>query len=207
MKNNIPFKTKSAKFLAFIKHAKLWLDCVTVYPTGLIGIDHDTLKDAVEESALHLDEDSIIEIIDGEQKTLVNLMEGEDWYFIDDKRYLLFNGIGKQDKNGKDIYEGHILLKAGNPETTKAEYLNQNFVVKWDEDHCKFFCDPINPMPDNSIFFPHIHNVKSLVTLQMNWSRVTNSLHSFIHLIKNQNSGTNNTTTTGEEAKRLCSSQ
>ena len=70
--------------------------------------------------------------------------------------------IGIQDNTDTDVYEGDILLVKGNPEITKKEYLNQKYVMEWNENQYKWWGKPLNT-PHNSLFLSHVSKDAKIV--------------------------------------------
>mgnify|MGYP001603258003 CR=1 FL=1 len=82
---------------------------------------------------------------------------------IDDECAILSESIGQYDINGKEVYEGDILFVKGNPEITKKEYLNERFVIVWNEAHSKFWGKSLKKKFKSDLFFPHIQHYAKII--------------------------------------------
>ena len=122
---------REIKFRAFIPDANLMLDRVTVYADGTIGVSSDDLSLAVNQAGLVLEDDCIR---DKKGNHLVNILSGEDWYWIEDGHYNVLEFTGRKDKAGKDIYEGdRVRWKTYEYDFDKPEGEERHEVVKESE--------------------------------------------------------------------------
>lgn len=99
---------REIKFRAFLPKAGIMLEGVMVYHlSSLVSVDYEQVKEAVENKGLVLDDDESICTKDGEK--LMELMIGDDWFFIKEEDVIIMQFSDMIAKDEVDIYEGDII--------------------------------------------------------------------------------------------------
>ncbi len=72
--------------------------------------------------------------------------DGHESTDVDHRVY--WPSVGKlldmNDSKGTPVYQGDILLVKGNPKHIREEYLNQKYVIEWDDASLRWFAKPLN---------------------------------------------------------------
>ncbi len=127
--SNRPFK-----FRAYVKDLNIILLYVTVYDSGLIGMDYDAFVNAIDEDTFTAENGSVYTKGDNPQH-IMNFLEGDDWIWLEQSQYQLMQFTGLFDKKQKEIYEGDIIR--GNKNSFAIEYKFGSFLMRYVEGEIK----------------------------------------------------------------------
>jgi hypothetical protein len=104
--NYFYMKNREISFNAWIPKLSVMLETVTVHTGGMIGMHFDDFKTTVEEAGHKIDDD---EVVDKDGNKLMELMQGEDYVFIDDIECVTLQYSGYEVKGKAMVYEGDIV--------------------------------------------------------------------------------------------------
>jgi uncharacterized phage protein (TIGR01671 family) len=162
-------KKRQVYFNAWIPKIGVMLETVTVYPADMIGIYFDDFKTAIEAVGHRCDDD---DVVDKAGNKLMELMQGEDYVFIDDKDCILLQYSGYEVKGKKEVYDGDILeikTDVGKKINVLCEYgrAKRRMVGPMDEEitveiECFYF-----KTPDGKKTFPIVKNYAGKHDLQI----------------------------------------
>ena len=158
------------KFKAFIPAIGIMLEEVTPYP-GVIGLYEDQLRELVEAKGLILDDDCIRRRTEDEDEHLMNVLQGDEWYWIEEPNYHLLQFTGLHDKSGKEIYEFDIVKDSAFTWLVRFGecMVDGNYFVGWYLEHPERqdFDGPFTSLDKNQLeVIGNIYEQEKLSTLQ-----------------------------------------
>jgi uncharacterized phage protein (TIGR01671 family) len=117
---------REVKFRFNIEGTSLIIDSPTLYPDGMIGMSPDDFESQLPEGFKH-DSDALA-LMKGDEK-VCEVMQGDEWIFIESKYISLMQYVGLKDKNLVEIYEGDIVVYIGSSMSTmEIKFQNGAFV-------------------------------------------------------------------------------
>lgn len=100
---------REIKFQAYLPTLGIMIEEFSLYPDGMLGIDSGTLNDQLEEKGFTIDDSGDIYKKGDDKNMLLNIMCGDEWYWIDDKHIKLRQYSTITDKDGKELYDESII--------------------------------------------------------------------------------------------------
>lgn len=104
---------------------------------------------------------------------IIDVLQNTAWTgTADDECIELMQSLCKNDMKGVEAFVGDIILVKGSARITKAEYLNQLYVLEYDEMYCKIFAKPlseihshfhVSDIPFEAIILGNIYENKNLL--------------------------------------------
>lgn len=107
MEREIKFKAWHNKLLCFF-------DEFALYPDGSIGMDLSEFEFQLPEHLTYDGEEVTAVDFEYDDFKLTVYSTGEEWIFLDAEDIIILRFTGLKDKNGTEIYEGHIVKRTAN---------------------------------------------------------------------------------------------